>query len=38
MYAVIASLVAVGAPIFAMAINDLQAKLERWDYQRHAED
>lgn len=38
MYAVIAALVAVGAPIFAMGINDLQAKLERWDYQRHAED
>jgi hypothetical protein len=36
--AVIVSFLAVGAPIFAMGINGLQAKLERWDYQRHAKD
>jgi hypothetical protein len=32
------ALLAIGAPMFAAAINDLQAKLERWDYQRHADD
>lgn len=38
MNAVIAALLAVGAPVFAVGFNDLQVKLERWDYQRHAED
>jgi hypothetical protein len=28
----------IGAPIFAAGISDLQARLEHWDYQRHAED
>jgi hypothetical protein len=28
----------IGTPIFAMGINDAQAKLERWAYQRHAQD
>jgi hypothetical protein len=28
----------IGAPIFAVGFSDLQAKLERWDYRRHAQD
>jgi hypothetical protein len=36
--AVMVALLAVGAPMFAVGISDLQAKLERWDYQRHADD
>ena len=27
-----------GTPLFALVLNDLQALLERWDQQRHAED
>ena len=27
-----------GTPLFALGLNDLQASLERWDQQRHAED
>ena len=27
-----------GTPLFALGLNDLQALLERWDQQRHAED
>lgn len=38
MTAVTVALVAVGAPIFGVGVSNLQAKLERWDYQRHAED
>ena len=28
----------IGASIFAVGFSDLQAKLERWDYERHAQD
>jgi hypothetical protein len=28
----------VGAPLFALGLSNLQASLERWDYERHAED
>ena len=28
----------IGMPIFAIGVRDLQAKLERRDYQRHAQD
>jgi hypothetical protein len=28
----------VGAPLAALAVHDLQARLERWDYDRHAQD
>ena len=28
----------VGAPLAAMGLYDLLARLERWDYNRHAED
>ena len=27
-----------GTPLFALGLSDLQASLERWDQQRHAED
>jgi hypothetical protein len=36
--AVTVALVAVGAPMFGVGVSNLQATLERWDYQRHAED
>jgi hypothetical protein len=26
------------APLAALGVHDLQARLERWDYERHAED
>jgi hypothetical protein len=38
MNAVMVALFVIGVPMFAVGINDLQAKLERWDYQRHAQD
>jgi hypothetical protein len=28
----------VGAPLAAVGLYDLQARLERWDYNRHADD
>jgi hypothetical protein len=28
----------VGLGLLAVALHDLQASLERWDYNRHAED
>jgi hypothetical protein len=28
----------VGTPLAALALHDLQNRLERWDYNRHAED
>jgi len=30
--------ISVGAPVFALTLHDLQTRLERWDYSRHAED
>lgn len=27
-----------GAPVFGFGLMTLQARLERWDYERHAED
>lgn len=36
--AVMVVLLAVGWPMLAVGISDLQSKLERWDYQRHAQD
>lgn len=38
MNAVMVALVVMGGPVFALGVGELQAKLERWDYQRHAED
>jgi hypothetical protein len=28
----------VGIPLAAVGLHDLQTQLERWDYERHAED
>jgi hypothetical protein len=28
----------IGAPLAALGLYDLQARLEQWDYNRHAED
>jgi hypothetical protein len=28
----------IGMLLLAIAVNELQARLERWDYRRHAED
>jgi hypothetical protein len=30
--------ISIGAPLAALGIYDLQARLEKWDYNRHAED
>ena len=30
--------VSIGAPLAALGLYDLQARLERWDYNRHADD
>jgi hypothetical protein len=30
--------ISVGTPIAALGFYDLQTRLERWDYNRHAED
>lgn len=38
MYAIMFALLLIGAPAFAIGISALQAKLERWDNQRHAQD
>jgi hypothetical protein len=28
----------LAAPLAALAVHELQVRLERWDYERHAED
>lgn len=38
MNAVVAALVLIVAPTFAVGVSRLQAMLERWDYQRRAQD
>jgi hypothetical protein len=38
MNVVIVALSVIGASIFALGFSEQQAKLERWVYQRHAED
>lgn len=38
MNVVMVALSVIGASIFAVGFSKQQAKLERWDYQRHAED
>ncbi len=30
--------ISVATPVVALGLYDLQARLERWDYNRHAED
>jgi hypothetical protein len=36
--AILALLLMPAAPAFAVAVSYLQAKLEHWDYKRHAQD
>jgi hypothetical protein len=36
--AVVVALFLIGAPTFAVGVSQLQATLERWDYQRRAQD
>ena len=38
MNAVVMICVSVGAPMAALGLYDLQTRLERWDYNRHAGD
>ncbi len=38
MSVLLTSLIAFGAPLTALGLHDLQSSLERWDYERHAED
>jgi hypothetical protein len=35
---IVVVLLLIGAATFAVGLSRLQAKLERWDYQRHAQD
>jgi uncharacterized membrane protein YiaA len=35
---VMVALLIAGVAVFAVGLSNLQAKLERWDYQRHAQD
>jgi hypothetical protein len=38
MNAVMMICMSVGTPLAALGLYDLQARLERWDYRRHADD
>lgn len=38
MNSLLVACLSVGAPLAGMGLYDLQAWLERWDQQRHAED
>ncbi|CRZ13354.1 hypothetical protein BN2156_00184 [Mycolicibacterium neworleansense] len=38
MNALLFSLAVVGALVTALAVHDLQIWLERWEYERHAQD
>lgn len=38
MNAVVLVLLLIGTPAFAVGVSRLQASLERWDYQRSAQD
>jgi hypothetical protein len=38
MSALLVVCLAVGTPLVALGVSDLQASLERWDQDRHAED
>jgi hypothetical protein len=38
MNVVMVALLIVGVAAFAVGMRNLQAKLERWDYQRHVQD
>jgi hypothetical protein len=38
MNALIVTCLSLTASLAALGVHDLQARLERWDYERHAED
>ena len=38
MNALVMICMSIGAPLAALGVYDLQTRLERWDYNRHAED
>ena len=38
MNAILLLCMSVGTPLAAMGLYELQTRLERWDYNRHAED
>jgi hypothetical protein len=38
MNALVMICMSIGAPLAALGLYDLQTRLERWDYNRHAED
>jgi hypothetical protein len=38
MNALVMICMSVGTPLAALGLHDLQARLERWDFDRHAED
>ncbi len=38
MNALLLTVVSLGAPLAAIGLHDLQLRLERWDYERHADD
>lgn len=38
MNAVIVTCSSLAATVVALGVHDLQARLERWDYERHADD
>lgn len=38
MTALLVSCLSLLAMLAALGVHDLQARLERWDYERHAED
>lgn len=35
---VLVTCLSLAAPLAALGVHELQARLERWDYERHAED
>ena len=38
MNALLVTCMSIGAPLAALGLHELQVRLERWDYDRHAED
>jgi hypothetical protein len=38
MSALMLACIAVAAPVAGMGLMQMQARLERWDYERHADD
>ena len=38
MNALVVTCLSLAAPLAALGLHELQVRLERWDYERHAED